>query len=95
MFVAYTYTSDLIGGYPWQVFGSMTGNAKFFDKPDSLVNSEVKRTDQEVRASLGNTFNLSTTTWATLDFDATWRDSNLPNFDLENYGIKLTLGYRF
>ena len=95
VFVAHTYMSDLSLGYPWQVFGSLTGNAKFFDKPDALVNSEVKRTDREVRASLGHTFNLTATTWATLDFDATWRDSSLPNFELENYGIKLSLGYRF
>ena len=96
VFAAYTYSNDMgLPGYPWRLFGSLAGSAKFFDKPDSFVNSEVKRTEQEARAALGHTFNLSENISATLDVDALWRDSSLPNFEVENYGMKLTLGYRF
>lgn len=78
----------------WSVSGFVGGTYRRFDDPDLETRGTV-REDYDVRAGLSHVFHLSGGWFVQADADVLVRDSNISNFDLENFGGGLSVGRAF
>ncbi len=68
---------------------------RLFDEADPVVSPTSAREDVEFRLGASHTFALQDGFYGTVGATALWRNSNLPNYDFENFGVSVAVGYRF
>lgn len=82
----------------WSLTGFAQATGRTFDDPDPVLvgpTSGRERRDVDLRAGLRHVFNLTDGFWVAADVDGLWRDSNIRNFDLDNVGAGLSVGFDF
>ena len=82
----------------WNLTGFVQATGRIFDAPDPTIvgpASGRERRDIDLRAGLRHVFHLQDGFWIAADMDGLLRDSNIRNFDLENVGAGLSVGFDF
>lgn len=82
-------------GDKWVISGYASAGLRHFDDGDPVISRGTAREDREFRLGASHVFNFKSGFYGTVGVDALWRDSNLPNFDLDNVGASASVGYRF
>lgn len=94
--ITYRYDSGLsFTDQLWSVnvYGAVT--RRLYKDEDELVNPDKKRKDTDLRVGISHIFHIMDGWFIQADADYLYRDSNLPNFDLENFGAGLSVGLEF
>ncbi|QIE57563.1 hypothetical protein G5B40_20190 [Pikeienuella piscinae] len=79
----------------WSVAAFASASWRWFDEPDPVVDPNRKRDDLDLRAGISHVFHLTEGWFVQADADYLYRDSNVSNFDLENFGVGLSVGLSF
>lgn len=79
----------------WVVSAYAGAGLRYFDDPDPVISATSEREDTEFRLGASHTFALRDGFYTTVGASALWRDSTLSNYDLENIGVSLAVGYKF
>lgn len=79
----------------WSISGFATAAWRWYDEPDIVVDPNRKRNDLDLRAGVTHVFHLNSGWFVQADADYLNRNSNLSNFDLENFGVGLSVGLSF
>jgi hypothetical protein len=79
----------------WVVSAYAGVGYRLFDDPNPVVSATEEREDVEFRLGASHTFALRDGFYASVGATALWRESSLPNYDLENFGVSAAVGYRF
>ncbi|MEM8753917.1 MAG: tetratricopeptide repeat protein [Pseudomonadota bacterium] len=91
----YSYDSGFeFAGRLWSLTGFVQGAYRLFDDPDPTVN-DTEREDVDLRAGLRHTAYLQDGFWIAADVDGLYRESNIQNFDVDNVGVTLSVGFDF
>lgn len=94
--VAYNYDVDLVAtDRLWTISAYVQGVVRKYDEPDLAVDPNRARSDKDFRAGVANTFHFTGGWFAQVEGDLLVRDSNLPNFDLDNLGVTVSVGRSF
>ncbi|MEX2454591.1 MAG: tetratricopeptide repeat protein [Rhodospirillaceae bacterium] len=95
----WTYDSGVeVADRLWSLTGFAQVAARRFDDPDPVLvgaGSGTEREDVDLRAGLRHVFHLMDGVWVAADVDGLMRDSNIRNFDLDNVGAALSVGFDF
>lgn len=95
----YSYDSGFdFAGRLWQLTGFAQTAYRSFDKPNiQLVGAAGarEREDFDLRVGLRHVFHLEDGLWIAANADYLLRDSNIPNFDIDNFGAGLSVGFDF
>lgn len=75
------------------VYGAIT--RRLYDEADDIVDPDRKRKDTDFRVGASHIFHIMNGWFIQADADYLYRDSNLSNFDLENFGAGLSVGLEF
>lgn len=78
----------------WSLSGFVGTTYRRFDEP-SLIDPTTDREDVDFRAGLSHLFHLEGGWFIQADADYLLRDSNQPNFDIDNVGVALSIGRTF
>ena len=93
---SYAYDPGLsFAGEKWVVSGYGSIGLRVFDDPDPVVDPDEDRRDVEYRVGLEHTAYFRGGFYGSLGVSALRRDSNIVNFDLDNYGLTASVGYKF
>lgn len=79
----------------WAVAGFVSVAGRWFEDPNPAVSAARDRSDLDLRAGVSHIFHLTGGVFVQVEADYLFRDSNLPNFDLENLGAALSVGLTF
>lgn len=79
----------------WSVSGYMQVAYREYEEPFDPVTSEFNRRDYDFRAGISHVFHFREGWFAQADADFLLRDSNVPNFDIDNVGVTLSIGRSF
>lgn len=79
----------------WVLTAFASAGLRWFDDPDPTIVGQRSREDHEFRLGASHLYNFRDGFYGSIGASALWRDSNIPNFDLENFGLSLSLGYKF
>ncbi|MFV0475019.1 MAG: surface lipoprotein assembly modifier [Pikeienuella sp.] len=79
----------------WSLSGFASAAWRWYDEPDTVVSPTRKRSDLDLRAGVSHVFHLNSGWFVQADADYLNRSSNLSNFDLENFGVGLSMGVTF
>lgn len=79
----------------WSVSGFAGATWRWYEDPDPVVDPTRKRKDIDLRAGVSHVFHISGGWFIQAEADYLYRDSNLPNFDIENFGAALSVGLTF
>ena len=93
---SYNYDSGLnFTDRLWSVSGYLQVAYREYDEPVEEVTDAFNRRDYDFRAGVSHIFHLREGWFAQADADFLLRDSNLPNFDIDNIGVTLSIGRSF
>lgn len=93
---SYNYDSGLdFTDRLWSVSGYVQVAYREYDEPIEEVSNAIIRRDYDLRAGVSHIFHLREGWFAQADADFLLRDSNLPNFDIDNVGVTLSIGRSF
>ena len=82
----------------WALSGFVQGSYRIHDDPDPVLvgaASGRERRDVDFRAGVSNTFYLMDGFWISAEVNGLLRDSNIRNFDIDNFGGGITAGIDF
>lgn len=79
----------------WSISGYMQVAYRRYEDPIEEVSDAVTRRDYDFRAGISHVFHFREGWFAQADADFLLRDSNLPNFDIDNIGVTLSIGRSF
>ena len=79
----------------WVLSAYASAGLRQFDDPDPVISRDTSRRDTEYRLGANHVYNFKRGFYGSIGVTALWRDSNLPNFDLENFGVSAAVGYKF
>lgn len=79
----------------WVISAYASAGYRQFDDPDPVVSRTSARKDRELRIGASHVYNFKDGFYASVGATALWRDSNLPNYDLDNFGVSAAVGYTF
>lgn len=79
----------------WSLSGYVQVAYRKYDEPVEQVTNAFNRRDYDLRAGASHIFHFSEGWFAQADADFLLRDSNLPNFDIDNIGVTLSIGRSF
>ena len=82
-------------GDKWVVSAYASAGLRHFDDPDPVYSSAIARRDRELRLGANHVFAFKHGFYGSIGVTALWRDSSLPNFDLESFGASAAVGYKF
>lgn len=95
----YSYDSGIDGiDRRWNLTGFAQATGRVFDDPDPTIVGATgtrERRDLDFRAGLRHVFHIRDGFWIAADVDGLARNSNIRNFDLENIGAALSVGFDF
>ncbi len=86
----YNFTDRL-----WSLSGYLQVAYREYEDPIEQVSNAVNRHDYDFRAGISHVFHFREGWFAQADADFLLRDSNLPNFDIDNIGVTLSIGRSF
>lgn len=78
----------------WSVTGFATVTGRWFEEPNVAISGRT-RSDVDLRAGVSHLFHLSQGFFIQAEADYLYRDSNIPNFDIENFGATVSVGLTF
>ena len=78
----------------WSVTGFATVNGRWFEEPNTAISNRT-RSDLDLRAGISHVFHLTGGLFIQAEADYLYRDSDIPNFDIENLGAALSVGLTF
>lgn len=79
----------------WSLSGYMQVAYREYEDPLDEVTRNFTRRDYDFRAGLSHVFHFREGWFAQADADFLLRDSNIPNFDIDNIGVALSIGRSF
>lgn len=79
----------------WSISGFAGATYRWYDDADPIVDPNRKRHDVDLQAGIANTFHLTGGWFVQAEADYLYRNSNLKNFDLKNFGAALSVGLTF
>lgn len=79
----------------WTASAYIGGAVRQFEDPDPAVDPSRERSDTDLRAGASHVFHIADGWFVQADADVLLRDSNLPNFDIDNLGVALSVGRSF
>jgi len=79
----------------WVISAFAGAGWRQFDDPDPVISSTSSRRDYEFRLGANHVYNFKDGLYASIGATALWRDSNLSNFEFQNFGVSAAIGYRF
>lgn len=79
----------------WSIAAFAGATWRWFDEPDPVVDPNRTREDLDLRAGISHVFHLTEGWFVQADADYLYRNSNISNFDLENFGVGLSVGLSF
>lgn len=86
---AYTYAPGVLEDerMPWTLAGFAQIAGRWYEAPDVVVNPNVKRHDRDIRVGLSHLFRLPGGWGVSIEASYFDRNSNLPNFRLDNFEV--------
>jgi hypothetical protein len=92
-----TLTQDyrLLGPRPWNVTGSFYYYHRNYDAPDPVVNPTVSRRENEYRVAVANVIPISDSWFLVQQVDRLVIDSNLPNYQRQDWSLLGAVRWRF
>ena len=79
----------------WVISAYAGAGWRQFDDPDPVISDSSSRRDYEFRLGVEHVYNFKSGFYGSIGATALWRESNLPNFDFQNFGLSAAVGYRF
>lgn len=79
----------------WSISGYAQVAYRRYEDPIEEVSDAVTRRDYDLRAGVSHIFHFREGWFAQADADFLMRDSNLPNFNIDNIGVTLSIGRSF
>ncbi|MEM7545353.1 MAG: tetratricopeptide repeat protein [Pseudomonadota bacterium] len=92
----YRYDSGLeISDRLWSVSGFVGATYRGFEEPRVDITDAVTREDVDLRAGVSHVFQLTGGWYVQADADFLLRESDIPNFDIDSFGVALSVGRSF
>lgn len=79
----------------WSISGYVQVAYREYEDPLDEVTRNFTRRDYDFRAGISHVFHFREGWFAQADADFLLRDSNIPNFDIDNVGVTLSIGRSF
>lgn len=79
----------------WSLSGFAGAAYRRYEDADPVIDPNRKRHDVDLQAGISNTFHLTGGWFVQAEADYLYRNSNLKNFDLKNFGTALSVGLTF
>ncbi len=79
----------------WNVGGFASVSGRWLEEANPAVSAGRTRSDLDLRAGLSHIFHFTGGVFVQVEADYLYRESNLPNFDLENLGAAISVGLTF